>query len=190
VRKLFREKVTTSSADYPDAIIGLDISLTCTGLCAVNRLGAKAAYTDTFRTNVRTGTDWHRQNLILNGVVEVVRDFKGDFKSVFIENYTLGRMSGKNYTRVELHGMMRRGLQEIGCEVYLVAPGTLKKWVTGSGNADKEHMSIASLARWGVVMDTDDETDAHALVKYGSAMLWDNLPLVAERLCVTLSDMV
>jgi Holliday junction resolvasome RuvABC endonuclease subunit len=85
--------------------------------------------------------------------------------------------------------MLRRGLQEIGCEIYLVNPGTLKKWVAGSGSADKEHMAVASLAKWGISMDTDDETDAHALAKYGAAKLWDNHQLVAERLCVTLSDM-
>jgi hypothetical protein len=51
-------------------------------------------------------------------------------------------------------------------------------------------MAVASLAIWGITMETDDETDAHALAKYGAGKLWDNLPLVAERLCVTLSDMV
>jgi Holliday junction resolvasome RuvABC endonuclease subunit len=141
-------------------------------------------------TNVKTGSDWHRQNLILNGVLDTLKDLIGEHKSVFIENYTLGRASGKNYTRVELHGMMRRKLQEAGCEVYLVSPGTLKKWVTGTGVGDKEQMATSALIRWGTTFDTDDEADAHALAQYGAAKLWDNLPLVAERLCVTLMDMV
>lgn len=136
------------------------------------------------------GSDWTRQNLIMNGILDCVSNRPGRYKAVFIEDYTMGRNSGKNYSRVELHGMVRRGLQEIGCMVYLVSPGTLKKWVTGSGRADKDAMDVAIIARWGANFDTSDEADALALAKYGASMLWDNQPLLAIRLTVTLSDMV
>lgn len=54
---------------------------------------------------------------------------------------------------------------EMGAEHTAVHTATLKKWLTGSGNAKKPEMMAAVAARWCAV-ETDDEADAIALLHY------------------------
>lgn len=50
--------------------------------------------------------------------------------------------------------------------VYEVAPSTLKKYVTGSGKAEKSDMLIHARRRWGCRSSQNDEVDAYCLWKY------------------------
>lgn len=51
-------------------------------------------------------------------------------------------------------------------EHVAVHSATLKKWVTGSGRADKEAMIRAVGSRWGWTGKSDDEADALGLLYY------------------------
>ncbi len=56
-----------------------------------------------------------------------------------------------------------------GCEYRGVHSQTLKKWATGSGNADKTAMTQAAQRREGRAMEDDNEADAVHLLGYALA---------------------
>ena len=54
--------------------------------------------------------------------------------------------------------------------VVEVPPSTLKKFVTGKGNAKKDQMMLAIYKRWGTEFDNNDAADAYALAQYGRTL--------------------
>lgn len=88
------------------------------------------------------------------------------------------------------------GLQAIltdWCETHKipyegVPVGTIKKFATGRGNADKKAMIAAVRSRWGVETDDDNEADAVALfqfiVRRAATEEWDEFPLTDANGCL------
>lgn len=68
----------------------------------------------------------------------------------------------------ELGGILRRLFHVYGIRWVDVAPGTLKKFVTGKGNADKSMILLNVYKRWGVELKNHDEADAFGLAKLGT----------------------
>ncbi len=67
------------------------------------------------------------------------------------------------------------------CEI---PPSTLKKFVTGKGNAPKEDMKRFVKEKWGVEFELDrggDKVDAYALYKYGVAILEGEIEFVPTK---------
>jgi Holliday junction resolvasome RuvABC endonuclease subunit len=57
-------------------------------------------------------------------------------------------------------------------EIPLVVPPTsLKKFVTGKGNAKKNEMLLGVFKQWGVEFSDDNQADAFALEKFGYAYI-------------------
>ncbi len=48
----------------------------------------------------------------------------------------------------------------------VVAPGTLKKFVTGDGRAKKDLMLLKVYKKWGVEFDDDNLADAYSLARF------------------------
>lgn len=72
-----------------------------------------------------------------------------------------------------LTGEIQKQGEVRGIPYYAIPVGTIKKFATGKGNADKEAMVAAALRRWGAVL-THDEADARfialcAAEQYGEA---------------------
>lgn len=74
-------------------------------------------------------------------------------------------------TLVELGSMVRQVLHESEARWAEVAPTTLKKFVTGRGNAKKDEIMLAVYKRFGVECRSHDEADAVALAYFGAARL-------------------
>lgn len=49
----------------------------------------------------------------------------------------------------ELHGVLKVALREAGLPVAVVAPGTLKRYASGRGNAPKERVLVEAVKRLG-----------------------------------------
>lgn len=81
---------------------------------------------------------------------------------VLIEGYSMGSQQGREYAG-ELGGLIRWHLLEYTPHIFEVAPGTLKKFITGSGAAKKEQIIAHVLQRWGRMFKTNDEADAFGL---------------------------
>lgn len=65
-----------------------------------------------------------------------------------------------------LHYMIRLMLKKADVKYKVVAPGTLKKFVTGSGRAKKNLMLLKVYKKWGIEFDNDNLADAYSLARY------------------------
>ncbi|MHA1814484.1 MAG: crossover junction endodeoxyribonuclease RuvC [Candidatus Heimdallarchaeaceae archaeon] len=64
-----------------------------------------------------------------------------------------------------LHFMIRLMLKKRGVGFKVIAPGTLKKFVTGKGNAKKDLMLLNVYKKWGVEFDNDNLADAYGMAR-------------------------
>ena len=120
-------------------VVGIDPSLTGTAVVigdgALWKLGEFSSKNagDDVRSRVA------RYDALVAGVVKFIEEH-GPVAAIFIEGYSFGsNMPGKNGT-VEFGGILRWHLVDLAPRVYEVAPATLKKFVTGKGNAPKNTM--------------------------------------------------
>ena len=143
-------------------VLAIDPSLTSTGVC--------------------WGSDPHDWEVMVckskplgKNVAERVRRYEGLFSQInqicmtsqpvmiFIEAYAYGANTGSQMYLGEFGGILRWHLDYHSKHIYEVAPSTLKKFVTGKGNAKKEHMLAHVYHQWGRLFDTSDEADAFGL---------------------------
>lgn len=71
----------------------------------------------------------------------------------------------------ELGGAVKLAIAYRGPSLIVVQPTTLKKFVTGTGNAKKNVMLQQVYKRWGMEFSDDNQADAYSLVKFGQAYL-------------------
>jgi len=64
-----------------------------------------------------------------------------------------------------LHFMIRIMLKRNGIDYKIIAPGTLKKFVTGDGRAKKDLMLLKVYKKWGIEFDNDNLADAYSLAR-------------------------
>jgi Holliday junction resolvasome RuvABC endonuclease subunit len=128
-------------------VIGLDLSLTATGICLPD------GTTHTIKTNAKDGDArlLHIAHTLANALapgadLAVVEDLPVHAKSAGITGM--------------VHGVARAALLEAGIPYALVVPATLKKYATGKGNGDKTPMAIAALKRANREFGDDNQCDA------------------------------
>jgi crossover junction endodeoxyribonuclease RuvC len=86
-------------------------------------------------------------------------------QSVYIEGPSY--MSSGQYVLQmgALHFLLRLFLYKRKVSYKVIAPGTLKKFVTGKGNSKKDLMLLKVFKRWGVESEIDDLADAYGLAR-------------------------
>jgi Holliday junction resolvasome RuvABC endonuclease subunit len=82
---------------------------------------------------------------------------------IFLEHYSFGSKNKNEYLG-ELGSYLRLNLREVA-PVYEVAPGTLKKFVCGTGSAKKEQMIAHVFRQWQQMFPTNDHADAFGLFR-------------------------
>lgn len=102
---------------------------------------------------------------------------------VCIEN--LAFMARNTSALTQLAGLahlVRTLLVEFGWDYCLVAPSSLKKFITGSGKADKDQMLMAVYKNYGFESLNSDVCDAYSLAVCGMALLGKPLkPLLVPQ---------
>lgn len=112
-------------------------------------------------------------------VAELVDAYGVDF--VMIEGYSY---AGKfnNSLQYELGACIRMKLHEIQMPFIEVQPTSLKKFVTGKGNAKKDLMLLEVYKRFDFDTNDDNEADAYGLAMFGRALIGKNTGLPAPNL--------
>jgi len=89
---------------------------------------------------------------------------------VIIEGYSF---AGKfnNSLQYEMGACIRMKMWQDEVKFVEVAPTSLKKFVTGKGNAKKDLMLLGVYKRWDFDTDDDNEADAYGLAQFGRAIL-------------------
>lgn len=160
--------MTRRTPETAHRVMGLDPSLTCTGVVVVGpptHEGAESVFGAVIKT--KPGDITPRLDLIAGEIMELVLLHRPEL--ICIEGLAFGARGQAMLDLAGLHHVIRRDLMHYRVEV--VAPQALKKFVTGKGNTKKDQMRLAVYKKWGVEFLTTDETDAYALAQWGQALL-------------------
>lgn len=124
--------------------LGLDLSLTSSGIC---RLITPGAY-DAVAVGSKTLKGMERIRLIIDGLKRVVGDDPELFTLAAVEGYALAAPGHKFY-QAELCGVVKWHLEEWKIPYVVVPPKHLKQFATGNGAADKIQVCEAVLLTYG-----------------------------------------
>jgi crossover junction endodeoxyribonuclease RuvC len=140
--------------------VGLDIA-SCTGMALVDADGEGRGKT----IHLPRERGFLRLQLVAQEVSRTLETWEPDV--VILEGYAYCRNISSFVTLVELGTVVRQVLYQQMRPWFEVPPTTLKKWVTGKGNAKKDQMAASVKARWDYVSGSDDIIDAFALAQMG-----------------------
>ena len=165
-------------------IIGVDPSITKTGV-VVSRDGETRGL---LIAPPKGAPDLARQNWIAEQVVALTLN-KGPFavpltwetlelglRDVLLAIEGTGHLQGHGRVNIGLHSMIRdRMAANANVQTLEIAPATLKKFVTGSGRAEKSEMGAYIIRHWGKEIGDDvpceDVLEAFALLKFAECYL-------------------
>lgn len=160
-------------------ILGLDLSLTATGLALLDTDDRLVA--DTWTHVTHPGGDTIRTRLArLDDIVDHVKTIDR-VALVVVEGPSLGqRAQSGTFERAGLWWLTVAALAERDVRVVEVPPSTLKRYATGKGNASKDAVLLAVARRYPHVdVQSNDEADALILAAMGARHLGhpiDDLP--------------
>ena len=143
--------------------IGLDLSLTSTGIAWTS---GDDILTDKICPDMPK-QEMPRYLFILEKIKEKCEEIKPDV--IIIEGYSFGSRGSAITQLAELRGVLKYYFSINSIKWREIAPSSLKKFVTGSGRADKEAMADAAYWNWGVDFlnwkKDNDKCDAYCLIK-------------------------
>lgn len=140
---------TTAAGPPALRVLGLDLSLTATGVCLTD------GHTLTIKTRQKDG------DRRLVHIADALTSMIGDGSSVdlaVVEDLPKHAMAAGITGMV--HGVARAVLLRAGIPYALVVPATLKAFATGKGAGDKTPMVMAAYKRAGVEFGDDNQCDA------------------------------
>ncbi|WMB17030.1 crossover junction endodeoxyribonuclease RuvC [Akkermansia muciniphila] len=146
-----------------NCVLGLDLSLTSTGW-AIDADDERRKW-GVIKT-ARRGAS--RLDHIDDAITRLIEAEMPDL--VVIENYAFGN-SLSLAALAELGGVVRLSLHRMGYRYIAVAPATLKKFVTGKGQAEKAAMMMHCLRNWNVEIGNNNAADAFGLCQFGRCYL-------------------
>jgi Holliday junction resolvasome RuvABC endonuclease subunit len=160
---------------HAQAYIGIDPSVTHTGLIILNRDGTILTQQAIVTKPVKCWRDQvARQQKIVSQIkttIDQTMKLHG-MAVIFVEDYAPSRYAKSSIPTIELGGLLRAMLAKLPDEVQFVSPATIKKFVTGKGNADKLAVAVALSKRFNVDFGSDDNIwDAYGLALF--ALAWD-----------------
>lgn len=145
-----------------DIVIGIDQSLTGFGMAAVSRTNDD--YIAWVYKSPHRGVD--RLLDIQRWMGERLDDLSArDHTLVDIAMESGVVMSNSALVLGELSATVKLFLAGIGIRPLQVPPTSLKKFVTGKGNANKQEVVLAAYKTWGVEMNDDNAADAYCLAR-------------------------
>jgi crossover junction endodeoxyribonuclease RuvC len=113
-----------------------------------------------------------RLNWLCKAVSSVLK--KHNPTEVFIEGYSYMSKGRSIVDLGELGGLYRMILARRWAGYYEIPPTSLKKFITGKGNAKKQILLEQTFRKWGLgseILTDDNQVDAYGLARFGAAFL-------------------
>jgi crossover junction endodeoxyribonuclease RuvC len=136
-------------------VIGVDLSLTATGIATIN--GAET---------ISTKFDGYELNRF-RAIVARVSLICEHADLVMLEGLSYGSHTGKAAERGALHWMVRDQLDLADVPVAIVPPTSRARYATSKGNAGKDAVMIACVQRIPIMVTNNNEADAAILLTMG-----------------------
>jgi Holliday junction resolvasome RuvABC endonuclease subunit len=145
--------------------VGLDLSLTNTGLSVITRTGTLYMI-ESINAKERRGEE--RLDYITTEMRNCFDCFRNlNSMLIYIEGYAMGA-KGRVFDIGELGGVVKLILYRHNCNYKVIPPTVLKKFVIGRGAGEgtkKEDMKLFAYKKWGMEFDNNDECDAYCLAR-------------------------
>lgn len=142
--------------------VGVDISLTGTGVCRLTDQGDEHKVTCIKTPAHKSFTEWFGR---IKTITDEVLEYVDSGSIVFVEGYAFGA-TGQVFNIAELSGYIKYQLYTGDCTAVIqVPPTSLKKYITGKGNAKKDLMLKEVYKKYNVDFFDDNIADAYALAR-------------------------
>lgn len=164
-----KSKAKAPSSHFDYLFVGIDQSLTSTGLVCLDGAGMVVAQYNIVPVKGLKGVER------LASIRQELRTFFSDLPScgqmnIDMEGYSFASRFSHAHSLGELGGVIKLTLHEIGFLANVVPPQTLKKFVaTDPKRAKKEHMIVEVYKQWGYDAANNDMADAYALAAFCAA---------------------
>lgn len=162
--------------------VGLDLSITGTGIVAITAGGYVSTARKVGSKVVEGMGDIERFSLQVEAVMQVIGPRPVDL--FVVENYAFSG-NGQITRLAEYAGLVKYTLWSVygvpEKNITFCSPMTMKKFVTGKGNAEKDQILKAVYQRWGQDFDSNDVADAFGLAIVGHFSRYSH-PVFPERL--------
>lgn len=157
------QSATPANADVAPArraVVGLDLSLTSTGVVIVD---GGVAVTRLVRSSGAKSATLTQRAVRIDRLASSIVAGVPFGALVVVEQPAYGQTTGSHHDRSGLWWLVTRALILGGWTVVEVTPGGLKKYATGKGNASKDTVLAAVVKRY-LDIDVTDNNIADALV--------------------------
>jgi crossover junction endodeoxyribonuclease RuvC len=163
-------------------IIGLDLSLTSSGVVVLVDGGIVHKETITSKPNTN---GYYGEIARLLDIVSRISTLVYRHAPTIVAIEGMAFMAKNTTALVQLSALnyfIRRELFISGIPFIIVAPPTLKKFITGHGNAQKDHMMLEIYKRYNETLLDNNQADAYALAQCAGAVIGSyKLPLTKEQ---------
>jgi crossover junction endodeoxyribonuclease RuvC len=159
--------------EKPNIVLGLDLSLVSTGCVKIDINTGKI----TEQKVIRSKPSGPKPIDELGRLLTIVDSIKitAEIKIVVIEG--LAYMARNTSSLVQLAGLnylIRDKFECYDIPFIIVAPTSLKKFITGKGNYPKDQVILEIYKRYGISFDDNNLADAFGLAQCGVALLGKN----------------
>ena len=170
-------------------IVGLDLSLTATGLADLDIDSGTFTNVDTYGTKGKRGDKYAQRGTRLQTMADHITTWATagvyDPDLVVVEGPSLGSKAGSQFDRSGLWWLIVTTLLCEDIPVLVVPPKTRAKYATGNGNSGKDVVVAHVVEQYGHLyrdrIKNDNEADAIVLAAMGARYLGhtidDDLPL-------------
>lgn len=141
--------------------LGLDLSVANTGVVVIDQ-DAKILHQDVLTTKPKTPIE-KRITIIYDGIIQVHEKYLPHF--IYIEELAYGARGDAMLELAGVNYFVRTQFTWLDIKYKMIAPGTLKKFVTGTGRGKKNLMLKEVFKKWGADFDEDNECDAYCLAR-------------------------
>lgn len=149
---------------------GLDLSFSGSALIILNNNGDIINKTEisTKKDETNIYDIEIRMIQIKDEILSILEKFRKNIVLIYIEDISFGSKGLASDQLAALNYFIRINLlKEKFLPYYMVAPGQLKKFVSGSGSAKKQLMLKEVYKRWGIDFNSDNLCDAYSLARMG-----------------------
>lgn len=151
-------------------IVGLDLSITGSGVVRYDVIQNKYDYIETIGTKPIYGSIIERLEFSAATIISKIK--KDD--TVFIEDYAFGVHPGisRLASLAELGGIIKLLVhKKTGRQTIQMASTSIKKWLSGSGKLPHSDFKIAAYKKYNIEFKTKDEVIAYSMVDFGCNLL-------------------
>jgi len=139
--------------------VGLDLSLTGTGMVKLSK-DEEILYKNVFSTGASTQIEERILTISFEILSRIVYE-----SMIYIEGLSYGSRGQKMLEISGLHYCIRCQLTKDGRPFKIIPPTTLKKFITGTGRAQKNLMLLKIYKKFGIEFDSDNIADAYSLAR-------------------------